>query len=315
MESIDGGNEWQIIMDDFPIYDLSINPDNNQNIWSIISTGFGDWLLAFSTDGGYTWTAYPNWSNPELWLTSLYADIEYNLYVAKGYGGIWGGIKKSNDHGNTWVYIDTLCAGRGVSLRNRCEANRENPNSIYFGTICGIYKSDDGGLDCQLTNSGIYNSYIKEIESHPYNPDIVYAGGFQGLWKSIDGGISWQQENDESINSVKFDPQHPDTLYYGGQNLMRSFDGGLTFEDIRNNVIGNIVDISINPQSTNIAYIVSGNRVYKTENYGDTWNLIHSGSADYPMVTIDPNYPDTLYFADYRSLDGGNSWERYKPVA
>ena len=88
MESIDGGNEWQIVMDDFPVYDLSINPDNNQNMWSIIYTGFGDWLLAFSTDGGYTWT--PNY---ELWRTSLYADIEYNLYVGEVYGGIWGGIK------------------------------------------------------------------------------------------------------------------------------------------------------------------------------------------------------------------------------
>ena len=307
MESIDGGNEWQIIMDDFPIYDLSINPDNNQNMWSIIYTGFGDWLLASSNDGGYSWI--PDY---ELWHTSLYADINYNLYVGEVYGGIWGGIKKSNDNGNIWVYIDTLCAGRGVSLRNSCEANRENTNIIYFGTYCGIYKSDDGGFNCWLENYGLNNSYIKEIESHPFNPDIVYAGGKQGLWKSTDGCISWQQESDELTNSIKFDLQHPDTLYYGGQNLMRSFDGGLTFEDIRHDVIGDIVDISINPQSTNIIYAVSGSymsRVYKTEDYGDTWNLIHSGSANYPMVTIDPNYPDTLYFADYRSVDGGNTWE------
>ena len=95
IESIDGGNEWQIIMDDFKIYDLSINPDNNQNIWSIIYTSFMDWLLASSTDGGYTWTPYPDLNNPELWLTSLYADIEYNLYVAKGWGYTsYGNVKK-----------------------------------------------------------------------------------------------------------------------------------------------------------------------------------------------------------------------------
>ncbi len=313
IESIDGGNEWQIIMDDFPIYNLSINPDNNLNMWSIIITSFQDILLASSTDGGYTWTPYPDMYNPELWLTSLYADSEYNLYVAKGWGYTsYGNVKKSSDNGNTWIYIDSLCAGRGVILRNRCEANRENINNIYFGTCCGIYKSNDGGFNCQLENSNIFNSYIKEIELHPYDPNIYYAGGNQGLWKSTDGCISWQQESDESINSVKYDPQHPDTLYYGGQNVMRSFDGGLTFEDIRHNVIGDILDISINPQSTNIVYIVSvyyGNRVYKTENYGDTWNLIHGGNANYPMVTIDPNYPDTIYYADYRSVDGGNSWE------
>ncbi|MDP8209180.1 MAG: T9SS type A sorting domain-containing protein [Candidatus Stygibacter australis] len=312
MESIDGGNEWQIINDVFTFYDLSINPANNQNMWSIIYTGYMDWLLAFSTDGGYNWTPYPDW-NPEIWCTSMYADSEYNLYVAEGGTSMYGNVKKSSDNGNTWTNIDTMCAGRGINLRNRCEENRENVNKIYFGTYCGIYRSDNGGSTCLLKNSNLPNSYIKEIELHPDDSDIVYAGGFQGLWKSIDGGDSWNQVNEEYVNVIKYDYQHPDTLYYGGQNLMRSFDNGISFTDISHNINGIIVDISINHNYNNIVYIVTvyyDYLVYKTDDYGINWDLIFSvESANYPKVTIDSNYPDTLYFSDYRSTDGGSTWE------
>jgi photosystem II stability/assembly factor-like uncharacterized protein len=312
MESIDGGIEWQIINNEFPIYDLSINPYNNQNMWATIYTGWLDWLSAYTIDGGYTWTA--DWYNPNPWITSLYADTDYNVYLAEGWeDALDGNVKKSSDNGNTWKYIDSLCAGRGVNLRNRCEANKGNTNNIFFGTYCGVYVSYNGGQNCKLENTGIYNSYIKKIEAHPYKKEIVYAGGNQGLWKSIDGCLSWNQINEEYISSIKFDPKQPDTLYYGGQNFKRSFDGGLTFKDIRNNIVGDIVDISINPKNTNIVYVVSiqdSYMVYKSENYGDTWDQVISRyTANYPYVLIDPSDPDTVYFADYRSIDGGNVWE------
>ena len=189
----------------------------------------------------------------------------------------------------------------------------------------------------EWNRNGPFSAHVISLAIAPSDTSIIYAGTYcDGVYKSIDGAENWiycsienlptwEDSLDNSptlpcwwfgdyypVQSIAIDPQHPDTLYYGGQNLMRSFDGGLAFEDIRHSVIGDIVDISINPQSTNIIYAVSGYymcRVYKTEDYGDTWNLIHGGSADYPMVTIDPNYPDTLYFANYRSIDGGNSWE------
>lgn len=317
IESTDDGNEWQIISSDFiGVYDLSINPVDSQNMWSIVYTGYMDWFLAFSTDGGYNWTPYPDW-NPEIWCNSMYADYEYNLYVAEGWEKtIAGNVKKSSDNGGSWTYIDTMCTGRGISLRNRCEENRENVNNIYFGTYCGIYRSDNGGSDCLLRNSNLPNSYIKEIELRPDDSDIVYAGGFQGLWKSNNGGLSWQQESEEFINAIKYDLQNPNILYYGGQNLMRSFDGGITFEDIRNNLYGRIVNIAINPLNSNIIYVSSYYYeeilVFKTENFCEDWNLIFSRDASnisYPMLTIDPNYPDTLYITDYRSINGGNTWE------
>jgi photosystem II stability/assembly factor-like uncharacterized protein len=312
-ESTDGGLNWEIkSQDEYTFYDISVNPTNNQNIFSIIYTGYLDWYLAESEDGGVTWA--PDYT--ENWVTSLYADKQYNLYAAEGWENeLDGNVKKSVDGGTSWEYIDTLCAGRGVSLRNRCETNNSNVDNIYFGTYCGTYKSNDGGKNSELKNINIFNSYIQDIEIHPSDNNIVYAGGYQGLWKTSDGCETWDQVSHEGVYVIRYDRTTPDTLYYGGQHLKRSFDGGKTFTDIRNGVIGFIVDIKINPLNTNVLYVVGeyyGYFIFKSEDYGDTWVLLENWEykhfIDYPFLTMDQNNPDTLYFDTYRTINGGKNW-------
>ncbi|NOR45772.1 MAG: T9SS type A sorting domain-containing protein [Candidatus Delongbacteria bacterium] len=310
MESMDCGANWTELSEEYTYYDISANPSNNQNIYSIIYTGWMDWYLAESDDGGTTWI--PDYT--EDWVTSLYADKEFNLYAAEGWENtLNGNVKKSTDAGNSWTYIDTFCAGRGVNLRNRCETSYLNVDNIYFGTYCGTYKSNDGGLNCVLKNKNIFNSYIQDIEIHPYNNNIVYAGGYQGFWKSNDGCDTWNQVNEEDVYVIRYDQNNPDTLYYGGQHLKRSYDGGTTFTDIRNNIIGDIRDIKIDFYSNNVIYVTSlfstGYILYKSVDYGNEWEVINSCPLkSYPLIFIDPNHPDTLYFSNQRSLDGGNTW-------
>lgn len=311
VESIDGGANWNVISNEFSFYDIAVNPNDNQFMWSIIYTNYMDWLSTFSSDGGNTWIV--DWVNTLPWNTGLYADNDFNLYVHETSSNEYGNVKKSIDDGITWTYIDTLCAGRAVSLRNRFETNYMNMNNIYFGTYCGTYRSFDGGFKCELKNKNIFNSYIRDIEIHPFNNNIVYAGGYQGLWKSTDGCGSWDQLNDEDVYVIRYDKKYPDTLYYGGQHLKRSYDGGVTFTDIRNGVKGDVVDIKIDPTASNTIYSVSiygGFLLYKSTDYGNTWDSIHGCPLrSYPMVIIDPNNPDTLYFSDSRSINGGDSWE------
>jgi photosystem II stability/assembly factor-like uncharacterized protein len=303
IESTDGGSKWNILNEDYIYHDIFINPSDNQNLFSIVYTGYMDFFLAESEDGGATWTP----DITENWVTGLYADKDFNLYAEED-----GNVKKSADNGITWSNIDTLCAGRGVRLLNRCETNYSNVENIYFGTYCGTYKSTDGGLNCDLKNANLTNSYILDIEIHPFNNNVIYAGGGQGLWKSTDGCETWNQVNDERIKVIRYDQTNPDTLYYGGQNLMRSYDGGETFTDIRNGVLGEIRDIKIDQHSSNVIYAVSlyyDFYLYKSTNYGNEWEAINSClQKHYPLVFIDPNSSDTLYFSNERSLDGGLTW-------
>ncbi|MBI9039726.1 MAG: T9SS type A sorting domain-containing protein, partial [Bacteroidales bacterium] len=317
------GNSWQQVMDDFPVYDISINPENNQNIWGVVYTGYTDWLLFFSNDGGQNWNLYEGFEDPYKWVTSMYADADFNLYVERETDepGFLFSILKSTDNGNSWFEVDKLSnrfSGSTLftNLRNRCQSSISKTDNIYFGTYYGIYHSEDGGITTRLKNTGLMNSYIKDLEIHPFNSDLVYAGGNQGLWKSHDACRTWESVIVDPVGFIKFDPLFPDTLYYGGRNPMRSYNEGITFQNIRHNVKGAIFDIAINPVSTNIVYLTSStdqnvHPLYKSIDHGDNWSLVFVSynNEDYTDIRIDPFYPDTIYFGRHRSIDGGITWE------
>jgi|GEM_PF-1923001 len=319
IESYDNGNTWQQVMSDFPVYDLSINPENNQNIWAVVLTGYQDWLLMYSNDGGHNWDLYEGFDDPYQWIMSMYSDADFNLYIERMMDNGFFSILKSTDMGNSWSEVDKLF-NKGyytTTLGNHCQAETSNANNIYFGTYYGIFHSDDGGMNTQLTNTNLMNSYILDIEVNPFNENIVYAAGHQGLWKSTNGCRSWEKIiNDyDYLESVKCDPKNPDIVYAGGAHLFKSYDGGATFQDIF--VRGGLCDIAINPVNTNIIYVEKqgdeNDAVYRSTDSGATWNLIF---YDQPTsmrreIIIDPLHPDTLYVGVHRSTDGGNTWESY----
>lgn len=328
-ETFDDGNTWQEVMNTFPVLDISINPLNTQNLWGIVGTGWLQILLMHSFDGGQTWSLYEGFDNPFRFVLSLYADNDFNLYIEREsedpeYSITHHTIMKSSDFGASWIEIDKLTnkfsggtiGGSAVGLRNRTQASPGNSDIIHFGNYFGNYYSTDGGINTTIRNKNLMNSHINGLAVHPYNQDIVYATSRQGLWKSTDAGLNWETINSEGSGSYVFDPLFPDTMYYGARNPMRSFDGGITYENIRGIVIGAIWGIAIHPVVTNIIYLHAStdtyaHRLYKSTNYGENWELIHvSGNyEDYTKIIIDRVNPDTVYFGRHRSIDAGLTWQ------
>lgn len=321
MESYDNGITWQELSSNmYDFKNISINPANNQNLWGVAYTGYQDYWLLSSNNGGHNWSLYEGFADPYKWVTDLYADTDFNLYIDKetegpGYSYDYS-IFKSTDNGGTWFELD-IPKRSGNALKNRCQAEPSNTDNVYFGSYYGVYHSVDGGAITQLKNSELMNSYIAELEMHPTKSGVLYAGGRQGLWKSYDGGHNWQQIMDQAIICIKYDAIHPDTLYMGGGPLfLRSYDEGDTFDTIYNGISGFIASLAVNPQKSNIVYVVTGVDdtvflIYKSTDYGDNWQLLFVVNEDESNTDfiIDPLHPDTLYFGNYRSLDGGNTWE------
>ena len=131
------------------------------------------------------------------------------------------------------------------------------------------------------------------------NPMLFYfgaAGG--GVWRTQDGGSSWENISDGyfggSIGSVAVAPSDPNTIYVGG--------GEVT---VRGNVS-------------------HGDGVWKSHDAGKTWKHVGlSDSQTIPRIRIHPNDPNTIYVAAlghlygpnqqrgvFRSIDGGENWER-----
>jgi hypothetical protein len=172
------------------------------------------------------------------------------------------------------------------------------------------------GITTQLLNTGLYNSYIYDVEVNPNNSEIIYAGGTQGFWRSMNGGKNWNHILDKEIFHIEIDPKYPDTLYFGsGKEIFRSHDGGLNYENIYNNLSLYINDISIDPKQTNIIYVATGyydtRHVYKSLDFGNYWSKILSDNYGLPFtkIIIDPIFTDTLYYGRHRSIDGGISWD------
>ena len=133
----------------------------------------------------------------------------------------------------------------------------------------------------------------------PHQPNVFYIGvNNGGIWKTTDYGRTWNSifdaESTGSIGTVAVAPSDPNIVYVGsGEGLHRP-------------------DLSV------------GNGIYKSTDAGKTW--MHLGLKDgqqIPKIAIDPKNPDRVFVAVlghaygpnkergiYRSLDGGNSFQK-----
>ncbi|MEJ2596233.1 MAG: hypothetical protein P8100_14175, partial [bacterium] len=98
------------------------------------------------------------------------------------------------------------------------------------------------------------NGRVNAIAFHPTNEDIIYVGApAGGLWITTDGGESWVSHTDDlptlGVSAIIVDHSSPMTVYIGtgdrdagdapGMGVMKSEDGGVTFETASNGM-GNV---------------------------------------------------------------------------
>ena len=126
---------------------------------------------------------------------------------------------------------------------------------------------------------------------------------------SYDDGQTWQTFTDEltniGVSDLAIDPHHPDTMYLATGDrdagdtysfgLMKSINGGLNWSptglsfNVSNNYrIGRVV---IHPDSTNIIVAATNGGIYRSTNYGQTFNLEQSGL----FYGVEMGHGDTLF--------------------
>lgn len=189
-----------------------------------------------------------------------------------------------------------------------------------------------------LSNSDGDLGIIVSIAGHPTNQNIVYVGSnSSGLWKTenfLDPIPNWSCITDVlnipllGVNDVQVDPNNPQTMYIAtgtvagnsggiGLGILRSDDGGQTWS--LKNPIG-LSDrslsrrIAINSVNSNVVYALIDDKLYKSTNKGDSWNVIFTlpnsvgdnpcnpnGSARFLVdIELKPGDPSTIYISsDY----------------
>ncbi len=199
---------------------------------------------------------------------------------------------------------------------------------------------------------------ITDIAVDPRSPQVAFAGAAEGgVLRTRDGGQSWTPLLDDqaalSVGAVCLDPQDPDVVYagtgevnpgggsvaYGGVGVLRSLDGGDSWQPLGLENAGSIGRLVVDPtDSQRIFAAVMGHLwlpgpdrgVYRTTDGGSTWQQVlyvddTTGAVD---IIVRPDDPQVILAAmwqrirtpelyDYggpgcavwRSDDGGDTWQ------
>ncbi|HQI42290.1 MAG TPA: YCF48-related protein, partial [Ignavibacteriaceae bacterium] len=135
----------------------------------------------------------------------------------------------------------------------------------YFGNGW-VWKSTDGG-NTWTDKSDIGGSSVFFI-----NQNVGWVVGDSGILKSTDGGETWTNKSSLAGSYIKFYDSNIG-MCVGGESVLVSTDGGETW--ITKN--GPILQaINFNNSTTVWGYTSEGT-VYKTTNFGDSWEALNTG--------------------------------------
>ncbi len=134
------------------------------------------------------------------------------------------------------------------------EVDRKDKQHIFVGTGHwgfnraygqGVMESRDGGNTWAPTslNSGIMTAgfLVHDVKQHSTHADTLYAvlntefKAKTSIYRSTDKGINWEQtftQNNEELFDIVLTPGKPDNIFVVGSLLLRSRDGGTTWQDL-----------------------------------------------------------------------------------
>jgi len=109
-------------------------------------------------------------------------------------GGSGGALWRSTDGGATWAIVPDLDETSVHDVEFAADG------TAYVGTIDGVWESNDDGQTWSALDLGIgVNDQTLDVELSPFNADTLFAGvadaigsQLQNVLRSTDGGASWE---------------------------------------------------------------------------------------------------------------------------
>jgi photosystem II stability/assembly factor-like uncharacterized protein len=295
---------------------------------------FGVIFLCLSIFGG--WGVMASSDTPQKFDSKLFQELRWrSIGPARGgralavtgvrgqpevfyFGGVDGGVWRSNDAGRTWKPIfDSEAIGSIGAIA----VAPSNPQIIYVGTgevdmrsdIAygnGMYRSTDGGETWM--HIGLEDSrQIARILVDPRDPDRVFVAALghaygpnaeRGVFYSKDGGKKWTRVlfHDENTGAIDlaFEPGNPKTIFAALLQTRRP--------------PWNIYPPSKGP----------GTGLYRSKDGGEHWEQLSghglpSEGLGRMGIAFAPSNPRRVYLISgakdgglYRSDDGGENWAR-----
>ena len=291
-----------------------------------VMTHHGDGVYK-STDAGKTWKKMGLDATQHIARIVVHPKNPDILWVA-AQGALYSksqerGIFKSTDGGATWkkvLYVNDATGASELSL----DAN--NPRILYAamwehgrlpwkvisgGTGSGLYKSTDYGETWERMKEGLPEEMGKmAIAVSRSNPEKVYAliesdsyKDARGLYVSNDAGKNWSQVTNEPqlvqrawyYIELFIDPKNENTIYVLSAPMLRSNDGGRTWETITG-THGDYHDLWINPDNPNNYVVSNDGGVAITFNKGRTYTTQATmPTGQFYRINVDNQFPYRIY--------------------
>ncbi len=295
--SFNGGKTWERKNGDFEnatATSIAVDPTNDSHYFAVFS---GDHKgLYESFDKGETWTSKPYetyaskntpvkvlFGNPRAdgvpGLYLVYREMSYPLRVSFDMGATWHTPKIAN--------TDIATVGTTGYYSEGIWISPNNPDIVFYSFGDIVYKSTDGGLNFEYSNSGFSGNYTNNFVFDDENR-IHYAFVDKGLGEST----------------------APYTAT-GERPAMRMVSGVGSYLTAK--TIGSFAQ---SPHDKNRMLIGLGKWaeqiLTESKDGGKTWTQIpgtESKSA-YKLIEFHPTDPNTIYTTHLTSYDGGATWQK-----
>ncbi len=328
--STDGGATWTSVLG-------SMHVDMHAMVISPVNNGFvfcgNDGGVYVSGNGGNSWTMRANMPNTQFYAIEIDPGNPLRIFGGTQDNGTMGTY--SGDP-YSWTQI---FGGDGFYVL----IDYTNSDVMYVEYQNGVlYKSIDGGNSFAYALSGVdYNNELHNwstpIAMDPSDNNTLYYGS-NYLYRTTNGAGSWDKISDDltngphpgnlglgTISTIDVSPANSDVVWVGTDdgNVQVTTDGGTNWY-LRSAALPDrwVTRVTAGLDDAAVAYVtlsgyqegVSDAHIYRTTDYGQTWNDIQGNLPDAPIndVVVDFHNTDILYAGTdvgvYRTTDLGVTW-------
>ncbi len=316
-KTVNAGTTFTPIFDDQSVYStgcVTLDPNNPYTVW--VGTGenvggrhasFGDGIYR-STDGGASWENMGLKNSEHISKIIVHPDNSDVIMVASQ-GPLWSpggerGFFKSVDGGKTWKKTlgDEMYTGVTDMVVDPRDGNRvyavtwEHHRTVAAwmggGKKSRLYLSEDAGDTWTQLKTGLPEGNWGKtgLAISPINPDILYAAieldrTKGGVWRSANRGGSWTKMSDAVAGAtgphyyqeIFASPHKLDRLYMMNNRLMKSEDGGKTFEYMDETAKhGDNHAVAFKMSDPNYLLVGTDGGVYESFDLGATWRYMEN---------------------------------------
>ena len=232
--------------------------------------------------------------------------------MARLYAATGDGIVRLDERGGGWTV--ELFLGRSGA---QCLAvDPRDPDTLYAGLReRGVSRTHDGGrswVDCALPEPGVFSLAVSAADGS------VYAGTEPSrLFRSDDRGETWRELEallelpsrptwsfpprpwTSHVRWIAPSPDDADLILVGIElgGLMRSTDGGATWQDHRPGAQRDVHSLAWHPRVRGRAYEAGGGGTAFSKNAGESWQPADDGRDRHYTwsVAVDPDDPEQWY--------------------